>query len=443
MLLTKRYCVSFTVLILLLWKAGPLFAQPSALNRIVSIQASNKTVSECLIILGKESNLRFSYDPQQLLSNRRVSVNIKSQPLSEALKIIFNDTDLKFRELGSQIVIYKERLKEPPPVVQSAVQTAVPAQAKPASATKIPDKDTIFIKTTDTVTLFKTDTIFLSNTTVVHDSILMRDTVFLPAVVNPGSVSDNRDTSVFNFPFNKKGWFGTLTFEQSFGKPKYSTEGNLSEELQGKYNDAIKASLLNHSVAASIGYDFIKWSLSAGVASTRLGEEFDYSFTQLSGGFYRKDTVESYYTVSGIDTSWYFVTDSTYVPVDARKFSYSNSNSFHYLEFPFVFRYDLFQLRRAECFLTTGLIPGLLISSKALTFEPDAPYTVSWINRKQLSGFILSAQAGLGTRISFNDKTGLLAEVNYRFHLGSQFKDLGINKKIDQVNIKTGIFVRF
>lgn len=442
MLLTKRYCVSFTVLILLLWKAGSLLAQPSALNRTVSIQASNKTVSECLILLGKETNLRFSYDPQQLLSNRKISVNIKSQPLSEALKTIFNDPELKFREMGSQIVIYKERIKENPPVIPVPVQTPV-TQAKPPSSSKISGKDTIFIRTTDTVTLLRTDTVFLSNTTIVHDSILMRDTVFLPAVVNPGVSPENNDSTLFIVPNNKRGWFGTLTFEQSLGKPKYTTDGNLSEELMGKYNEAISASLLNHSVAASIGYDFINWSLSAGIASTRLGEEFDYSYKQLSGGFYKKDTVESYYTVSGIDTAWFYVTDSTYVPVDAKEFSYSNSNSFHYLEFPFVFRYDLLQLRRTECFLTAGLIPGFLIRSRALTFEPVETYPVDWISKQQLAGFMLSVQAGLGTRISFNDKTGLLAEANYRFQLGSQFKDLGINKKINQVNIKTGIFVRF
>ena len=44
-------------------------------------------------------------------------------------------------------------------------------------------------------------------------------------------------------------------------------------------------------------------------------------------------SIDEYYTVSNTDTTWYYVTDSTYKPIDNHEYSYNINNRIGYLEF--------------------------------------------------------------------------------------------------------------
>jgi hypothetical protein len=111
------------------------------------------------------------------------------------------------------------------------------------------------------------------------------------------------------------------------------------------------------------------------------------------GGFYKTDTVESYYTVSGIDTSWYYVTDSSWVNIDYKNFTYKNPNSYRYLELPLLVKFRIIQGKGIDFYALGGIVAGIAIGRNALLISPEESKAVEWVSSDGISPLILSWKA--------------------------------------------------
>lgn len=448
MLLTTRYYVSFVLLILFFSMAGYSSAQPFLLNKKVSLQIREQSMQSAISLLSKETGARFSYDPDIFASNQKITLHITSKPLSEVLQLLFNNPSIQFREIGNQIVIFRKTdspailpTPETGKIQQSAENPKVLESKFPLTpdTVYIPRVDTLMIVRTDTLTIYKTETI------VLHDTIVKTDTVYLYKTQKPSKslFPDFQKNSMKNRKFREQnGWYGGIGYEHLLGSPALKSDQSVNEELLGLMSSSYSASPMNFNVQAIIGYDYYRVGLQSGLGYTRLGENFDYSFTSQVGGYYKTDTVEQYYTVSGIDTSWYYITDSSYVGIDYKTFSYKNPNAYRYIEIPLLAKLRVVQNETFNIYLTGGIIGSILFGQKALIMIEGDANSVGWTSGSHLKPLMLSWKAGVGADYSFTGGWSVFGEVSYRNHLGSVYDDYPLKKKFGLFNLKTGIFVR-
>ncbi len=446
MLLTSRYRVSLTLLILFFLKAGLSVAQPSHLNRKVDISVRNEPASVVLQRLSKQTGAYFSYDPA-LLSDRKITLNVSGIPLQDALQRIFDNPSVGFREIGNQLVVYRERKKEAEPETTERKEIKEPSASTLKSNNKLLPPDTVYVPRTDTIYKFRTDTLTLvqTDTVVRRDTIHHTDTIYLTRARKAGKTElpDFSKNSVSSQRFREdNGWFAAIAYEQLIGKPLLTAQGQGSATLLESMKKANGKSPVNFSVGAVAGYDYYRLGIQTGISFTRLGETFEYSFTQQVGGFYKTDTVESYYTVSGIDTSWYYVTDSSWVNIDYKNFTYKNPNSYRYLELPLLVKFRIIQGKGIDFYALGGIVAGIAIGRNALLISPEESKAVEWVSSDGISPLILSWKAGAGIAISTGSKSGVFLEGTYRQQFNSQLKNYPLDKKFNLLNIKTGIFVR-
>ena len=445
MLLTARYYIGFILSILFLFKAGPSGAQPLLLSRNVSVTVTGMPLNSVLQKLSKETGIRFSYDPELISSLKKVTLKAVNQPLGEVLNMLFSNSGFAFQEIGNQLVIYRKN-KEPEtraPEFNRSEQKNIP----PTIEKQIAAPDTVIITHTDTILKVRTDTLVKTETIIQHDTVSHTDTVYIEryktqrAGKNPLPNFDKNSLHSQKF-HEHNGLYAGIAYQQLIGKPSYNTTTNAYTDLARAMKDASSRSAMNFSVGALVGYDYLRIGIQSGVTYTRLGENFEYSYTRQTGGYYRTDTVDSYYTVSGIDTTRYYVTDSSYVNIDYKKFSYKHPNAYRYIEIPLLVKFRVFQGDKLEFYITGGILANLMIGNKALYIKPDNEKSVDWIAASVLKPVLFSWQAGLGLSYNFSNGIGLLLEASFRKQLSSQYKDYPLEKKFELVNIKTGIFVR-
>lgn len=450
MLLTSRYYVRFVLLILMFLMAGYLNAQPSLLNRKVSLSVINQPISAVLQQISKQADIRFSYNPELLSPTQRVTFNVTGKPVLEVLKMIFNDPSTQFKEIGNQLVIFENADWEKNSLTL-AEKPLVNDKVSPKPANKLEpllkNPDTVYLSKTDTILIIKTDTltIFKTETIIQHDTTFKTDTIYLYKTQKPGKgISPNFDrNSMKNRKFRENnGWYAGLNYEHLFGNTTLTSTESNSSELLIKMQQSVSGSYLNYSVEAMFGYDYHRFGLRSGISYTRLGESFEYSFTRQVGGYYKTDTVESYYTVNSADTSWYYITDSSYVNIDYKNFSYKNPNAYRYIEVPLLFKFRFIAGENLDVYAMAGLITSLGIGRKALYIRNEEEFPVDWIASDMMKPIFFSWKAGLGAAYSFGGSIGVMAEFSYRNQFTSLLMDYPVQKKFSLFNVKTGIFVR-
>lgn len=451
MLLTKRYCVSFTLLVLFAFGTGPSVAQSLLLAKTVTIQVTDTPVSTVIQMITQQSGIRFSYDPALIPSSRKVSLNVKNQKIESVLNILFEHDNLKFKEVGNQLVIYRIQVpqqKNNIAPMSSGNQLPTANQGdrevlKPITS-RIPD--TVFVRFTDTLIVHRTDTLVMTNTVIRHDTIHRTDTVYLDKAKTPkaGILPNPRfdKNSMTNQKFRENnGWFAGLGYSHLFGAPSFKGSGE-QDVLLAKMTNSNSRSLMNYSVNAKLGYDFPAWGIESGISYTRLGETFQYDYTHQTGGYYRTDTVESFYTVTGIDTSWYYITDSSYVNIDYQKYSFKNPNAYRYVEIPLTGKLRFLKREQGELYALGGVITSINVGKKALVILDDPENTVKWAPSSMIRNLLFSWQLGLGANLALGSRIGINAELIYRNQLTEQFAEYPLQKKFTLLNVKTGIFVR-
>jgi hypothetical protein len=428
--------------------AGYSSAQPFLLNKKVSLQIREQSIPSAISLLSKETGVRFSYDPDIFASNQKITLHITSKPLSEVLQLLFNNPSIQFREIGNQIVIFRKTDSPsllPPPESGKSQQSS---ENPKASENKIPlTPDTVYIPRVDTLMIVRTDTltIYKTETIVLHDTIIKTDTVYLYKTQKPGKslFPDFEKNSMKNRKFREQnGWYGGIAFEQLLGSPKLNSDNSNNKELLDILSSSYSPSPMNFSIQAMAGYDYYRIGLQSGLGFTRIGENFDYSFTMQVGGYFKTDTVEQYYTVNGIDTAWYYITDSSYVGIDYKNYSYKNPNAYKYIEIPLQLKLRLIQNESFNIYLSGGIIGGVLIGQKALIINPEDDHAVGWTSGGHLKSLLLSWKAGIGADYTFTGGWSVFAEFSYRNHLNSVYDDYPLEKKFGLINMKTGIFVR-
>lgn len=420
-------------------------AQTSVLNRNISITAVNQPLYEVLSKIGRQSGIKFSYNPDDVAARRLITITAASEPLNKILRQILDNPSLSFREMGNQVIIYKQGTipsaltettpsgQEPPRIKAESPKPLTNQSSRTGSPDTLKQKPSIVH---DTVIIKKTDTLVKKETILVRDTVHKTDTVFIekPAPLRKESPALKKNNN--HSPYSIE-----ISYTQYFGKATYKDTGESEPSLIDKIRNSESASLQNFSVGPILNYDVKKMGFSGGILYSQSGEKFDYEYLEQWGGFYRHDTVETYYSISGIDTSWFYVTDSTWINAETKKFTFSNSNSFRYLEIPLSARYYLITNRKFSFYIRGGLATGILLGSNAIVLNSENGQPVR-VSEGDLKPLILSWTAGAGIYFRINESLYITAEALYRRQFTPLFSVYPADKKYQLPGLKAGMCIK-
>ena len=442
-----RYPVSiFLVILFILLQVCPVMAQQQPfLDKRVSFTFTATPLANALRAIGNKTGVKFSYNPELIQPGKRISVRFSNMLLRDVLKQLLSDPSLSFREIGNQIVIYRGDPSQFPlepnqQLIQGKPQIVVSTKKTP---------DTIFMYQLDTLIINRRDTILRSISITRFDTIRLTDTVYIEknkSTQKAGKeVKNNFDkNSVKHRKFlENNGFYSGLYLEMLSGSAAYKSTSATATNFLTLMQQADAGWLSKFSAGVVAGYDYHKVGIRTGVGFTYLGEKFDYSYVLETGGLFRTDTVEKYYSVAGIDTSWFFITDSTWIPKSDKNYTYRNPNSFRYIDIPLTVKLRFWQNQSAEIYALGGVNAAFLVSVDAWHIDPDNIKSVLKTQTADLNPVIFSWHAGIGTAVKLSSQAGIMAEATYRKQTNSQYKDFPLTKNYGLIGIKIGAFVKF
>jgi hypothetical protein len=389
--------------------------------------------------------VKFSYNPEIIQPGRRISMRFNNLPLREVLKQLLNDPTISYREIGNQIVLYRGDPSQFPLEPNQQLIEGKPQVVMPAK--KIPD--TVYVYQLDTLIINRTDTIFRMVTLTRYDTIRIMDTVYVEKSRPTQKPGKNQnigfdENSVKHKKFlENNGFYTGLYFEMLPGSPAYTNTSPEYDEYMVLMKQANSGKSAKFSAGAILGYDYYRVGIRTGIGYTTLGEKFAYSYNVETGGFYRTDTVEQYYTLTGIDTSWFYITDSTWIPKDMKNYTYQNPNSYRYIDVPLSLKIRFWQNQSFEIYALGGIKASFLVSVDALLINADDTNDVFWATKNDLNPILLSWHAGIGTAIKFNSRSGIIAEGTYTKQTTNQYKDLPLEKKYGLIGLKIAAYIKF
>ena len=434
-------------IILLLLLGGIASAQKSLLQQTVSLTVTDKPIADVLDKLSNVCDVRFTYDPDDIAAGRRVSFQVQNMPLAGVLSKVFGDKSFAFREKGGQVIIYRDRSVKEIPTGNQILQKQftdkepiplkgkeIPLKDKPKTAkivntitdgSKMNLSDTVYFLQKDTVLV--RDTILRTDTLVVHDTQFINRTEFIPRIK----------------PIRKEeGFFADISGSFLLSSMILSANGPENENLVRKIETTGIKNLPGSSAGIGFGYRFNRWAIRTGFYYTKFTQKFNYTYEHQTGGYFETDTIEKYYTLSGPDTSWFYITDSTWLEKQVHQYHYKEQNQFRYVEVPVSVSYTIYH-GNFDVYFTGGAIAGILPSSVGSFIKSDPDYPVNSLKDIHLNTFILSLTGGTGARFILNDYAGIFSEVSYRQQLGSIYRNYPVSMNFKSFSFRLGLTIYF
>jgi len=410
-------------------KNDSIYAQTTKLTDKISFSANNITVAEALESLSRITGTNFSYNPDQIPSSKIIKVDINNRALSEVIGAILNSADFGYRQMGNQIIIYKNKS------VNEEDSKAIVSEENPPDSESLKEQNKGIQLVKDTIYLTKN----IHDTLVVNDTIIKIDTI-IEKIETPVSSTDIFHVNLGQELSPELKFDAGILFTYYFPHSNFNASGEFSNKIN-QYNN----SYTNNSFAGSAGIEvkanYSNWSFGSGVFLTLLSQKLDYLYLDQKGGFFRKDTLDPYFTILDGDTTWYYIVDSTYIPIDNKLYNYKINNHFNYLEIPLFIQYNI-PYSNLLFYGRVGVIPGIITSYYGKQILPDKEGIIDMKDIKT-KPVVLSYLITAGAAIPINYKFVFNTSVQYRNHFGSIYKDFPIKTKFSAIGISVGITYKF
>ncbi|NOY50875.1 MAG: hypothetical protein GXO88_09990 [Chlorobi bacterium] len=400
-------------------------------NATMDFSVENQTLSATLYKLSSKCGYNISYDAGNELLDEKISIRLEDKYPEEIYKEILSDTKLSFKKVGNLIVVYQLPASPEnnplPEQITSGQLTLRDTVPDAETIFKLPLTDTLFIR--DTIYRLKTDTILLVET----DTVTIIDTVFLKKKKQKKPKKTKQKTSdlISTHIPRQNGWSAEI-----FMAPVASSF-SLSRE---------NSPLTVRSFA--IGADFSKIldriNISATVKLSHFAEKFNNTYLVTEGGFFRTDTIDEYYTVSDIDTTWYYVTDSTWLPVDDKQYSYNVNNRVGFIDISVKATYDFYVSKKTRIFAGLGLQTGILIYKSGLAV-PDGENQPEGVDFAGLNfnNTVFSGLVNLGMKYQLSKTMDFKSEFYYFQGFNDVVSSYPVNNKLKGLGLKLGLAYYF
>ena len=368
-------------------------------NLIVSDQPLGTVLDQ----LARTAGVTFSYNPDQIGINRKISLRITQKTLPEIMRQLFDEGTFDFRQKGNQVVIFRKGEKD------------TETKADPVNLKELPvsKPDTVYLvkerRITDTITRIetriKTDTVYIVEKqpeNKIGSKDIFRKNPPMYARLKPEiSVDAGLKVSALLS-------YRSYTADDGYG------------ELLDAYQKADSGYAFSGAAAIALTLNYNRLSFATGIEVVQLSHRFNYNFTTALGGYYLKDTLDTYYTISNSDTAWFYLVDSSYLPEDVKQFRYNTLVKYRYLDFPFMIQYNL-PVARNLLYFNAGIIAGVSVGRSGYYLSSDNQ-TVADLKTLKNRPILISAKVGAGISLPVSSRLVLNAGVHYRHALQSVYK---------------------
>ena len=399
----------------------PLCAQ-SEVQGHSSIVFQNEKLSDVLLKLAETGNMNFSYDANDPVYNKRISYSSKGESTQQILNNVLSEAGLTHKLIGKQTVIYHS-------VDDQIIPTEEALWELEESNNKIIVKSEIPVGITE----YEIDTIYIQDTIFRIDTIRITDTVF----IEKEKPEKQNSPKIKEIPVD---FFQMETDRDNGWAMDFYAAPLLSDFSLVK--DDVSFTLRNFS----LGIDAIKllnrWNFSIGLHFSHFGHRFSQQYTKTTGGVYQTDTIDIYYTVVDIDTSWYYVTDSSWIPLESRDYHYEKTNTIGYLGLNASVAYDFYKSLKLRIYGKLGGQIGWSVYKNGIAI-PDEEHAEG-INFSDLHfNTAYSASLGAGLKYKITDDLDFNTELYYSRYLNQLVKEFEFDNRLNVIGLKIGIVYYF
>ncbi len=407
-----------------------VFAQTD-LSTKVNLNVYDMKVSDLLDKLHKEYNLNLSFNASDSTFYKRISYKAVSKPMHEVVAEILNLSGHDFKNIDNQIVIYP----------RSEIPTSKRSNIAPITInSNIPESkfDTVFMDKL----IFKTDTLFKTDTIIRYDTIVRYDTISIIKEPEPEKAKNKIKkirSDVFNNDSRRdNGWAFGISYGKLFADFNVtSLDGDINFAKQ--VDESEKWTFNSNVLSVSSMHNFNRLKIAAAISYKGITTNFDFSNINTTGGLFEIDTLDTYYTISGIDTSWVYIKDSVWIPMDQVEYKYNQINRLTYLGLQVNMSYSIIHQRNIDLYLQGGLGFDFLLSANGSTITKRTEIDVIDFKDLTFNKTTLSYSLGLGSRFKLNDGYDICPELFYIGHFKDVYQDAAVSKKFRGFGLKIGI----
>ena len=388
----------------------------------ITFAFQNEKLSSVLLQISEKAGVNFSYDAGDPVFDLPVTYSAKEENVDVVLKNILGQAGLQYEQIGKQTVILHAQQEPVPPAEIPVQQEQTPPEGNPES------------NQPELLTEFIVDTIFLHDTILRIDTIRVSDTVFIekekPQKQTPSKVKELPVDFFQPEAIRDRGWAVGL-----FVAPLLDDFSMVKDQQSFSLR------------SFSLGVDALKllkrWNLQFGLRLTQFDHRFTQQYNQNEGGFYNTDTIDTYYTVTDLDTTWYYVTDSSWVPVEIREYNYQHTNTLGYLVFNVSASFDIYQNKKIRVYLKAGGQLDLLMYKDGLAIFGEDQKETTGFDELDFNSINYAFSLGTGLKYRLADKVDFNTELYYTRHLNELVPDVPLDTHINAVGLKLGLVFYF
>lgn len=370
-------------------------------DKKITIIEEQISLSSLIEKIEEKSGLFFTYS-SDFLHDRFLKVTFVNRPVSYIIDQVFSK-DFGYLINGREVILYKKQVMVDDTGSQHKTMPPVSPKQVPDEPAIVIKYDTIFTTRFDTVIFTRSDTVFVRDTTV------LKDTVYVPKLKKAPS---GKKISFKNTRFSGKNRPLSVSFHVALMVSGFGFEGG-NTELVRLYKESFDKNR-NFLVGFTTTYHQKAWFFESGLALTSRSADFHYSYSKPPHSEYVIDTLDSYYTLSGPDTTWFYVTDTTTQWVPGIEKNMAADNQIRMMEIPLLAGYQ-FPFKRGQFDVAGGIHPGIIISKRGYYIE-DAEFhqAISLRELKKESGYLMASLQFRGN-YELTSRISLQAYVQYKY----------------------------
>ncbi len=421
-----------------IWKANVLFnrlillavcvcgitvlkAQEAEQVKLETFFVADEPLRDVIEQLSQVSHLNFTYDASNPIMDKLVTYKAVNQLPLEILSDLLLDSHYAFKEMGNQVVIFRHvsENKMPPPEIQDKLES-------PNLLTENVVKNEPLIFTTLSTSF---DTIFLRDTILRVDTLKIFDTVFIVKKGNTPQINKLSSFPVDYFEhstFRKSGWgigLSASTLVSDF------TLVTTSEEWSWR----------NAVLDLQVTRNQQRWAFLFGIQFSQFAQKYNHQYEITSGGYYQRDTIDAYYTVVSTDTSWYYVTDSSWLPLNSQSYNTDRVNRVGYLSITAESEFIFWHRPAFNMVSKLSLIMSVPVYRSGVMINDENQPEGTSFGDLTFSSPVFGFTAGVGTRHRLGDKFDLIFDAYYLHYFNTVLSGNTSFKAISGVGLKAGI----
>ncbi len=418
------------LLLMTLSSTAGVFANSSALHVIrddkhlilTSFTAENEAVRSILHRISAEYDLNITFNASNTDFDQTITYQASDVSPETILEQVLAMVGYEFTPIGNQLAVHRsERFEAIDPAGIANMDAGVHFPDTILRIVEVPVVvyDTIVIRQTKTEIVYRSQ----PYATVVRPLVINR-----PAH-GPLRIRNERFAVSFSYAQLLAGYRAAETIPHG-------------DDLQS-VRDADGSSFRNFMINGGLHYRMGAITLSSSISLSGYSLPFNYKEMFSSGGYHLVDTLDSFYTIVNGQEEWFYVTDSTYVPLETRELLYDRTNNLGMLDFRLGIAYDFFMSTHSNFFIQAGVQAGIPVWQRGNTIVNQNGYPAVPLDRNQLNTFVYGFHLGPGVRTKLNDRLDFVFSAIYQRYLGELQASHPLNRQFRGLALQMGVQYHF